>query len=390
MPSRPFPRLAAALSLVAGLLAAGPTAADEARVRAALASARLPPGFRLTLFAMVPGARHMAVSPDGRTLVVGSTGTAIHRLTLRPGAAPEVARLAPQTAFDMPNGPCFAPDGALFVAERNRILRFDPVPGGGLDEARPVPIVAAGDLIPKAEESRNHSARVCRIGPDGRLYVAIGQPYNVPPAGKLALYDRIGMGGIVRFDRDGGDREVFARGLRNSVGLDFDPTDGVLWFTDNQVDLMGDDIPPGEIDRAPRAGLHFGFPWYGGGRVRTRDYAGETPPADVVFPEVEEVAHAADLGLVFHRATAFPAEWRGLFSAQHGSWNRSQPVGARVMFTAVEAGRAAPSKPFLEGWNPGRGGYLARPVDVAALPDGSLIVSDDLNGALWRIAPEAR
>jgi glucose/arabinose dehydrogenase len=253
-------------------------------------------------------------------------------------------------------------------------------------------VIPKGELIPRAEESRGHSARVCRIGPDNKLYIALGQPYNVPPPAKLPLYDRVGMGGIIRLDRDGKNREVFASGIRNSVGIDFNPKDGVLWFTDNQVDGMGDDIPPGEINRATKPGLNFGFPWYGGGQTRTVEYQAATPPAGVVFPEVETIAHAADLGMTFYTGSMFPQKYRGgIFSAQHGSWDRSIPVGARVIFTSLKAdGTADKSEPFAEGWLVPNGGYLGRPVDVAQMPDGSLLVSDDDFGAVYRITYDGK
>ena len=182
---------------------------------------------------------------------------------------------------------------------------------------------------------------------------------------------------------DGSNREVFATGVRNSVGMAFD-ADGSLWFTDNQVDSMGDDTPPGEINRADRPGLNFGFPWYGGGHVRTNEYAGDAPPKDVVFPVVETAPHAADLGMAFYRGEMFPNEYRGaIFTAQHGSWDRSVPIGARVMATFAGA---KTSTPFAEGWNVGGGSYLGRPVDVAELADGSLLVTDDQNGAIYRIS----
>jgi glucose/arabinose dehydrogenase len=359
-------------------------------LRAVLAKITLPSGFHISLYALAPEARHLAVSPDGKTIVVGSRGDAVYTVTVDLGAAPKVARFAPSQKFVLPNGPCFAPDGTLFIGELNRILKFAPR-GDGWDEDHPEPVVAQDRLIPPAETGNtSHSRRVCRVGPDGRLYVAVGQPNNVAPKEKLPFYDEWGMGGIIRLNADGTGREVFARGIRNSVGLDFNPADGVLWFTDNQVDLMGDDIPPGEINKAPRAGLHFGFPWYGGGHVRTREYRDDTPPADAVFPEVEEVAHAADLGMTFYRGAQFPEQWRGIFSAQHGSWNRTVPVGARVMFTPVRDGKAGPSIPFAEGWNTGKTPYLGRPVDVAELPDGSLIVSDDQQGALYRIVYDGK
>jgi glucose/arabinose dehydrogenase len=253
-------------------------------------------------------------------------------------------------------------------------------------------VVAQGKLIPPEHEAANHSRRVCRVGPDNKLYIALGQPFNVPPSDKWTLYKPIGIGGIVRINRDGSGREVFATGIRNSVGLDFNPKDNTLWFTDNQADRMGDDIPPGELNRAPRAGLNFGFPWYGGGHVRTNEYKAETPPKGLAFPEVEMAAHAADLGMTFYRGSQFPQRYRGgIFSAQHGSWNRTIPIGARVMFTSLKKnGRADRTEPFAEGWKEDDGSYWGRPADVAELPDGSLLVSDDYNGALYRITYDGK
>ncbi len=204
--------------------------------------------------------------------------------------------------------------------------------------------------------------------------------------------EKRGIGGIFRMDRDGKNREVYTTGIRNSVGMDFNPKDETLWFTDNQVDGMGDDIPPGEINRATKAGGNFGFPYYGGGHTRTDEYKNETPPANVVLPQVEMVAHAADLGMVFHSGRVFPAKYRNaIFSAQHGSWNRTTPVGARVMVTYLkEDGTADKTEPFAEGWLDENGEYLGRPVDVAQLRDGSLLVSDGLSGALNRIWYDGR
>jgi len=172
------------------------------------------------------------------------------------------------------------------------------------------------------------------------------------------------------------------------VGQDFHPGTGDLWFTDNQVDGMGDDTPPGEINRQTAMGQHFGFPWYGGGQVRTSTYMNEEIPEDTVLPVSETDAHAADLGMMFYTGNMFPEKYRGgIFSAQHGSWNRTVPIGARVMFTPVDAegNIAGKTVPFAEGWLDENGEYLGRPVDVAQLRDGSLLVSDDLVGALYRI-----
>jgi glucose/arabinose dehydrogenase len=352
---------------------------------------KLPTGFKIGLYAVVPGARHMAIGPSTGVVFVGTTDDRVWAVTGRnkDGVADEVKAFAPAVDFVIPNGVCFAPDGSLYVAEQNRVLVFPTAEAAYEDPDVPASVVVKqGGLIPVDEESGTHSARVCRIGPDDRLYIALGQPYNVAPAEKLDLYRRIGIGGIVSMDRDGGNRTVYAWGIRNSVGMDFNPANGELWFTDNQVDRMGDDIPPGELNRATRPGQQFGFPWYGGGHVRTREYRNSAPPADAVFPQVEEIAHAADLGMTFYTGKMFPEAYRGgIFSAQHGSWNRSTPVGARVMFTRLNAdGSASESMPVAEGWlDSASGSYLGRPVDVAQLADGSLLVSDDTAGAIYRI-----
>jgi glucose/arabinose dehydrogenase len=364
-------------------------------IKKTLKNIKLPPGFKISLYAIVPDARHIAVGPQGIVTFVGTRKTKIWAVTDRDKdrVADEVKEFAPSIHFTIPNGVCFSKDGFLFTVERNRVLVF-PAAEFFYESPDVAAFVVAkqGELIPTAEESFNHTARVCRIGPDDKLYIALGQPFNVPAPGKLDLYRKQGIGGIIRMSREGKDREVFAWGIRNSVGMDFNPKDKSLWFTDNQVDGMGDDQPPGELNRADKPGMNFGFPYYGGGHTRTNEYKGQTPPANVVFPQVDMAAHAADLGMTFYTGTQFPAQYRGgIFSAQHGSWNRSVPVGARVMFTSLkEDGTADKSVPFAEGWLTGNGEYLGRPVDVAQLPDGSLLVSDDLVGALYRISYEGQ
>ncbi|PWB83270.1 MAG: sorbosone dehydrogenase [Methylocystaceae bacterium] len=385
--------ISTAAFLLCGPAYAEPLASDPERakkIEAVLRRIKLPEGFAIALYALAPNARSLAVGPEGRAIFVGTDEKRIYVLTPGGERAASVDVLAAQMKFVMPHGLCFSKDGTLFVVERNRVSSFAEAETKWreLGEGNARVIVARGQLIPPAEQSPFHSTRMCRVGPDDKLYVSLGQPHNVTPRGKLAAYDEIGMGGMIRMNQDGSRREVFARGVRNSVGMDFNPADGTLWFTDNQVDSMGDDTPPGEINRAPKAGLHFGFPWYGGGHVRTREYARDEPPADVVFPEVEEAAHAADLGMIFYTGGMFPPSYRGgIFSAQHGSWDRAMPIGARVMFTKIGAdGRGGVSEPFAEGWNVNEPRYLGRPVDVAQLPDGSLLVTDDQNGAVYRVS----
>lgn len=361
-------------------------------IRNTLKKIKLPDGFRIELYALVPDARHMAVGPQGIVTFVGTRKTEVWAVTDRDKdrVADEVKNFAPSLAKAIPNGPCFSPEGVLYIAEQNRVLAY---PAAEFFYESPdvvaSEVIPGGELVPSQFESYNHTARVCDVGPDGKLYISLGQPYNVTPKEHLDVFKEEGIGGIIRVNQDGTEREVYTLGVRNSVGQDFHPKTGELWFTDNQVDGMGDDIPPGEINRQTAMGQNFGFPWYGGGDVRTNEYKDEEMPADTVPPVAETVAHAADLGMIFYTGSMFPGKYRGgIFSAQHGSWNRTEPVGARVMFTPVDAegNIAGEPTPFAEGWLDGNGEYLGRPVDVAQLRDGSLLVSDDLAGAVYRIS----
>jgi len=366
------------------------------QIRKNLERVKLPAGFKISLYAVVPDARHMAVGPQGTVLWAGTRKVDVYTVVDRDKdrVADEVEPFAPPIGFTVPNGVCISRDGFLYLVEANRVLVFPAAefffenPDVAVDV-----VVPQGELVPPDEVSFNHGARTCTIGPDNKLYITLGQPYNVPPPEKADLYNRLGIGGIIRMNRDGSGREVYASGVRNSVGMDFNPANSELWFTDNQVDGMGDDIPPGELNRATSSGQHFGFPWYGGGQVRTNEYADSEPPADIVFPEVEMAAHAADLGMMFYTGKQFPAKYRGgIFNAQHGSWNRTTPVGARIMFTSLnEEGGAASTEVFASGWlDDSTGEYYGRPVDVAQLADGSIVVSDDFAGAIYRISYEGQ
>ena len=355
---------------------------------------KLPPGFKIDLYAVVPDARHMAVAPSTNMLFVGTRKTSVWAVTDRNGAgvATEVKQFAPSLKFQVPNGVCWTKDGFLIVVEHNRVLNFPAAEFfyEGPDVAV-IEVVGQGKLIPEEEESYNHGARVCRVGKDGKLYIAMGQPFNVPPRDKLDLFNKVGIGGIIRLNPfDGSGREVYARGIRNSVGIEFNPKNNDLWFTDNQTDGMGDDIPAGELNRATKAGQFFGYPWIQGKtRITEHGYDKDPLPKDVTNPEVYMEAHAADLGLTFYTGNKFPAKYRGgIFSAQHGSWNRTTPIGARIMFTSLKAdGSADKTEVFAEGWlDKETGTYRGRPVDVANMKDGSILVSDDYAGAIYRIS----
>jgi glucose/arabinose dehydrogenase len=363
-------------------------------IRANLKNVRLPAGFKIDLYALVPDARHMAVAPSTNMLFVGTRKTAVWAVTDRnsDGVADEVKAFAPSLKFSVPNGVCWTKDGFLVVVEHNRVLNFPAAEFfyEGPDVAV-IEVVPQGKLIPPEEESFNHGARTCRVTKDGMLYITLGQPYNVQPREKLKLYDQVGIGGIVRMNAfDGSKREVYARGVRNSVGLDFNPKDGTLWFTDNQTDGMGDDIPLGEVNRVTAAGQFFGYPWIQGKtRITEFGYDKDPLPPNVTHPQVYMDAHAADLGIVFYTGKQFPAKYQGgFFNAQHGSWNRTTPIGARVMFTSLKPdGTADKTEVFADGWlDKDTGLYRGRPVDVAVMKDGSLLISDDFAGAIYRVS----
>ena len=366
-------------------------------IRNNLKRVKLPPGFKIELFAVVPDARHMAVAPSTNMVFVGTRKTTVWAVTDRnsDGVADEVKAFAPSLNFKVPNGVCWTKDGVLVVVEHNRVLSFPAAeffyegPDVAVGE-----IVPQGQLIPVEEESYNHGARVCRVADDGKLYIAVGQPHNVPPAAKVDLYSQLGIGGIMRMKMDGSQREVFARGVRNSVGMDFNPKDKTLWFTDNQTDGLGDEIPPGELNHVTAAGQHFGYPYWNGhykvaGSPAALDLKDMKEPANAVYPQVEFPAHQAQLGMTFYSGKQFPAKYQGgMFVAAHGSWNRSKATGALIDFIPLTAsGTAGKSEVFADGWLDSETGiYRGRPVDVAPMKDGSLLISDDYAGAIYRVS----
>jgi glucose/arabinose dehydrogenase len=369
------------------------TGKNADQLRANLKRIKLPPGFKIDLYAVVPDARSIAVAPSTNMMFVGTRKTNVWAVTNRNSGdtATEVKEFAPSLKFRNPNAVCWTRDGVLVVVESNQVYAFPAAEffyeGPDVAVAEVVP---QGQLIPPEEESYNHSGRVCRIGPDNKLYITLGQPFNVQPREKLAIFTKWGIGGIVRMNQDGSGREVYATGVRNSVGMDFNPKDKTLWFTDNQTDGMGDDIPMGEINRATAAGQFFGYPYIvSKTRITENGYDKDALPANAVNPQVMTTAHAADLGMSFYTAKQFPAKYQGgFFSAQHGSWNRTKAVGAQVLFTSLKAdGTADKTEVFASGWlDDDTGTYRGRPVDVAVAKDGSLFISDDYAGAIYRIS----
>jgi glucose/arabinose dehydrogenase len=367
-------------------------------IRANLKNIKLPEGFKIELFAIVPDARHMAVAPSTNMLFVGTRKTTVWAVTDRnsDGVADEVKSFAPSLKFTNPNGVCWTKDGFLVVAEHNRVLNFPAAEFfyEGPDVAV-IEVVPQGQLIPVEEESYNHGARTCRVDDKGQVYITLGQPYNVQPKEKVAMYEKLGIGGMVKMNAfDGSKREVVAVGVRNSVGMDINPKDKTVWFTDNQTDGMGDNIPPGELNRITKAGgEHFGYPFIHGNNIQIAgtsaapDLKDMKAPANWTKPQIEFPAHQAQLGMTFYTGKMFPAKYQnGIFVAAHGSWNRASPSGALIDFVSLKSdGTADKHEVFASGWLDQNGVYRGRPVDVAVMKDGSLLISDDFAGAIYRV-----
>jgi glucose/arabinose dehydrogenase len=338
-----------------------------------LKNVKLPPGFEITIYASnVPNARSLTLSPNG-TLFVGSRSEGnVYAVVDRnkDQVADQVFTLARR--LNMPNGVAFH-NGALYVAEVHRILRFDDIEGRLADPPRPAVV---SDSFPR---DRHHGWKFIAFGPDGMLYVPVGAPCNIcaPDENRYAL--------IHRMKPDGSGLEVFARGIRNTVGFDWHPQAKELWFTDNGRDWLGDNAPPDELNHAPRAGLHFGYPYCHGGDIVDPDFGKKRPCSEFTAPAQKLGPHVAALGMRFYDGSLFPAEYRNqIFIAEHGSWNRSSPIGYRVTLVRLQNNRAVSYEVFAEGWLQGNRAW-GRPVDVLVMPDGALLVSDDQAGVIYRI-----
>ena len=345
-----------------------------------LSAIRLPSGFSIAPYATdVPGARSMTQGPKG-VLFVGTreTNGKVYAVLDRDGDARAEKVVTIATGLNMPNGVAWR-DGALFVAEVSRVLRYDGLRDwldGPATAPAPKPVVIRDDF-PK---DRHHGWKFIRFGPDGLLYVPVGAPCNVCDE-KDPRY-----GSITRMKPDGSAFEVFARGIRNTVGFDWHPGTRELWFTDNGRDNLGDDVPPDELDRAPKSGLHFGFPFCHGRAIVDPEFGRRRPCGDTTPPARELGPHVAALGMRFYTGAMFPERYRGqIFIAEHGSWNRTTPIGYRVTLVRLDGDRAVSYEPFAEGWLQGDS-VSGRPVDLEVMPDGALLVSDDKGGALYRIA----
>ena len=333
----------------------------------------LPPGFSIDIYAEgVENARQMALGDTGTVFVGSRKSGKLWALTDADGdQRAETVRLIDK-GLNMPSGIEFR-NGALYVGAVDRILRYDNIEAQ-LDRA-PEPVVVTDALPDKA----HHGWKYLRFGPDGKLYIPVGVPCNI--------CDEEGFGEIRRINPDGSGMDVFAYGVRNSVGLVFHPENGKLWFTDNGRDMLGDDLPADELNYAPRAGMHFGIPYCHQGDLLDEEFGKGKDCADYTPPVAKLDPHGAALGLAFYTGEMFPAEYRNrLFITQHGSWNRTEKIGYRILVLDVQPdGTVLDKQVFAEGWLQGQSVW-GRPNDVLVMPDGAMLVSDDLAGVIYRIS----
>jgi glucose/arabinose dehydrogenase len=341
---------------------------------------QLPEGFEISIYRDgLEAARSMAMSDSG-TLFLGTRSNRsrdkvgkVYAVTNPDGDARGDEVKVVVEGFNVPNGVALK-DGDLYVAEIHRITRFDDIEGN-LD-APPEPVVL-NDSFP---DEYHHGWKYLRFGPDGRLYVPVGAPCNI-------CEPEAGQGTIVSLAADGSDKRVYAEGVRNSVGFDWDPATGDFWFTDNGRDLWGEDTPPEELNHAPAAGAHYGYPYRYGKNLVDDSFSTALGDDDFTGAALEFPAHNALLGMRFYTGDQFPAAYQGdLFIASRGSWNRAVPDGYKIYRVRREDGRAVEWQEFATGWLTEDNKFWGRPVDIELAPDGALLVSDDFNGLVYRIS----
>ena len=337
---------------------------------------KVPAGFKVEVWAEgIPEARSLALGDKGTVFVSNRNAKNVYAV-LDKGGKREVKTVL--KGLNSPNGIAFS-KGTLYVAERDRITRYDGIESK-LDNP-PEGKVVAQNLDP--DKQPGHFWKYLALGPDGKLYFNSGSPQNITMPSYI-------QAAILRVDPKSGVVENFAQGVRNSVGFDWDPKTKNLWFSEHARDWMGDDMPADELNVATRAGQHFGFPYCHQGNTLDPEYGKQRSCKQFTPPALNLGGHVAPMGLRFYRGKMFPAEYQGnLFQAQHGSWNRSTKQGYRVMRVVVNGTKVVKSEPFLSGFLTDEKGdppMWGRPVDVLVMKDGALLVSDDYNGILYRVS----
>jgi len=347
--------------------------ADKPELEAVMKQLKLPYGFKISLFAdNVPNARQMALGEHG-VVFVGTRDGHVYALKDQNDDGFAEQRFILAKELNLPNGVAYK-NGALYVAEVHRIIRFDEIEANLNNPPKPEVIF---DQLPDA---KHHGWKYLRFGPDGLLYSAIGAPCNI------CKPDNENYASLFRVRTDGSGFQVLARGIRNTVGFDWEPGTHHLFFNDNGRDNLGDDTPPDELNQWTGSNEHYGFPYCHAGNIPDPELAGNQKCGQFKGPVWRYKAHIAPLGMRFYTGSQFPEQYyKQLFVAQHGSWNRSQPQGYQVALIKFSRGEPINEQAFVSGWLKPSGEVLGRPVDVMQLANGSLLISDDKLGVIYKV-----
>lgn len=362
------------LLMIVGFLASCTSPKEELAFDPSLSAIKLPTGFSISVYAEVDNARSMALSPEGTLYVGNRNGNKVYAVKDTDGDFIADKKWVLDSGLNMPNGVALK-DGDLYVAEVSRILKFTDIENKLDNPGEPTVVY---DKFPT---ETHHGWKYISFGPDGKLYVPVGAPCNI-----CESEDSI-FAAIHRMNADGTGLELFASGVRNTVGFTWHPETKDLWFTDNGRDMLGDDIPPCELNSAPTAGMHFGYPYCHGGTIKDPEFGDKRACDEFVKPMQNLGAHVAPLGLKFYTGNMFPAEYKNqIILAEHGSWNRSKKSGYKLSIVKLQDGKVVSYEPFVTGWLDEEAQKASgRPVDVLQMPDGSLLVSDDQAGKIYRI-----
>lgn len=331
---------------------------------------KLPKHFKISVYAQVPDARSLALGTDGMVFVGSRHSGKVYALTPKTDFSKANEVLVIANHLNQPNGVAYF-KGDLYVAEVSRIVKFPNIESNLLHPKHFV-------LYDNLPQKRAHGWRYIGIGPDHQLYIGIGAACNV-------CIEKNPFATIARMKLDGTQFQIYAKGVRNTVGFDWNPVNHKLWFTDNGRDWLGDNLPPDELNYAPKAGMNFGFPYFWGNNQPDPEFGKLKSSQGMSPPALNLDAHVAPLGMRFYTGKQFPTTYHhAIFIAEHGSWNRSKKIGYRLILVHLKGNKVTSKDIFASGWLQGQR-YWGRPVDVLILPDGSMLVSDDYAGVVYRI-----
>jgi len=365
-----------ALYVLALLFVLSSCASYSGNAQQVIEKLNVPDGFEVQAFAEnVEGARSMVRSPGG-VIYVGTRGEGnVYAITDSNGDFKADSVITIAKNLRSPNGVAFR-NGNLYVAEISRILRFDDIDNNL--NSPPEPVVVRDDFPTEG----HHGWKYIAFGPDDKLYVPVGAPCNICKS------ENDIFASITRMNPDGSNREIIAHGVRNSVGFDWHPETGEFWFTDNGRDMLGDNKPPDELNHLTEAGQHFGYPYYHGNGIWDPEFGdrGKKMNRDFKNPAQALGPHVAALGMHFYTGSMFPEKYKNqVLIAEHGSWNRSEKIGYRITMVTLKNGQPHSYQPFVDGWLGENESVWGRPVDLLQLPDGSMLISDDYGGIIYRL-----